>query len=1384
MKKNYIVLLSLFLITSLTYSQRLSESFESSTPPAIDWRLEYANATPASGNIMTHSTDQAYAGSRSFRFSSFSSGSPYDQYLISPLLDVTAADSVTFYYRKSSTFGTEPFAVGVSSTDSALASFTYGTTVTNATTTGWQKHVEVVPSGTKYISIRYTANYEYYLYIDSLEGPKVFVPSCPKLNTVNISTPSADSAIMSWTYSGTPLGYGYEYGPTGFTLGTGTQGLTSASSDTIAGLTANTTYDVYFRVLCAIGDTSVISGPFTFTTPCLSVSTFPYTENFDGTLTAGVWDCWKVINNDGGPTWSQSSTYITARSGSWTAHGMGNNDDYLITPQFTIGADPIRLRFWDIVESATRNNTYTVRVSTTGTAIADFTDSITTIDCSNTSWVEHIVALSAYTNQKIYVAFHQTYSTSSSWGFGIDDFKAEKIPNCPEPSNTSLGAHAITATTASINWTEAGTATSWRVEIGAPGFTLGTGTSTIESNDTVPLTGLSPFTTYEFYVTAICTPTDSSPWAGPYSFTTLCNDTNLGPWMDDVEGHPSTNTITGIANCWSGTKTGSSFEWEITNSGTTGSSFTGALSANSGTNFFYTEASGAGTSDTTTLISPSIDLTSLTTPFLEFYYHMFGNQIGSVSVEVFDGTTWSNELTITGAQQATQASPWNQQFVDLSSYSGIIQLRFVAVSNGSYEGDICLDDIAVIESPTCFTPSMAMANGTINDSTTASWTQQFGTPTKYYIEYGATGFTPGAGTLDSTTTTTKGLGGLTASTTYDYYVRAYCGVGDTTAWVGPITFTTQCNPDVPTYSQDFATYTPTCWEEANGFLTTSSNVVSGNSDWKADGFANVGSTGAVSMNIWSTGKNDWIISNPIDLGDGSVPYQVEFDAALTDYASTSSDAMGSDDTLAFVISTDFGQTWTSANILRNYVSGDEPTNAGSREFIDLSAYTGVVKFGFYAASTVSNADYDVHIDNFLVTNLCVPSTISYTDTACGTYVSPSGKIWNMPGTYNDTLQKVRGCDSILVITLVVNNTTATVSPTVCDSMVAPSGKTFYTTGMYMDTISNSIGCDSIITINLTVNNAISVTNTVTACDSYTLPDGYVTPISGTFKDTVPTSLGCDSIITSIVTINYTTSSSISVAACGTYTSPSGKVWSTSGSRFDTIPNASGCDSLMTISLSISPVTSETRTISSCFSYTVPETGSVYTTSGTYTDVTTNTYGCNHTITTVLTINSANAGTVSVSGITLTSSVTGVSYKWVDCNNDYSYLLGETGQSFTPFRNGNYAVEVETTDGCKDTSACTMIMSVSLDEYEVSASDISIFPNPANDIVTIDIAKLNADENVTVKLFDAVGKLVYSKEISSLNSKVTFDVSSLEAGIYSVSVSNEFFVTTKKVTVIN
>ena len=109
------------------------------------------------------------------------------------------------------------------------------------------------------------------------------------------------------------------------------------------------------------------------------------------------------------------------------------------------------------------------------------------------------------------------------------------------------------------------------------------------------------------------------------------------------------------------------------------------------------------------------------------------------------------------------------------------------------------------------------------------------------------------------------------------------------------------------------------------------------------------------------------------------------------------------------------------------------------------------------------------------------TTSNISVSACGSYTSPSGNyVWNTNGTYIDTIQNVAGCDSIMTISLIMKNSSASsISVSSCNEYISPSGKLWDTSNIYTDTIANAVGCDSVITIDLTIgtiDNTVSVTS--------------------------------------------------------------------------------------------------------------------------------------------------------------------------------------------------------------------------------------------------------------------------------------------------------------------
>jgi len=100
-------------------------------------------------------------------------------------------------------------------------------------------------------------------------GPLTFttLPNCPNVSGIGGTVINTDSLFISWTSNGPETMWDYEYGPTGFTSGTGTVVADTNTNDTIANLTPGTSYDFYVRSNCGGSDQGVWMGPFTISTP-------------------------------------------------------------------------------------------------------------------------------------------------------------------------------------------------------------------------------------------------------------------------------------------------------------------------------------------------------------------------------------------------------------------------------------------------------------------------------------------------------------------------------------------------------------------------------------------------------------------------------------------------------------------------------------------------------------------------------------------------------------------------------------------------------------------------------------------------------------------------------------------------------------------------------------------------------------------------------------------------------------------------------------------------------------------------------------------------------------------------------------------------------------
>ena len=90
--------------------------------------------------------------------------------------------------------------------------------------------------------------------------------SCSAPDALSASSIGQTSATVNWNELNDATQWEIEYGATGYPQGEGAAVLSESTSYDITGLAGGTVYDFYARTICAVGDSSAWSGPFTFTT--------------------------------------------------------------------------------------------------------------------------------------------------------------------------------------------------------------------------------------------------------------------------------------------------------------------------------------------------------------------------------------------------------------------------------------------------------------------------------------------------------------------------------------------------------------------------------------------------------------------------------------------------------------------------------------------------------------------------------------------------------------------------------------------------------------------------------------------------------------------------------------------------------------------------------------------------------------------------------------------------------------------------------------------------------------------------------------------------------------------------------------------------------------
>lgn len=474
----------------------------------------------------------ANSGTRSLYFYSTSS---YMSALVLPnMADPIETLQISFAALKTS--ASYNITVGVMSDPNDFSTFVPVSTVSPTNVNDWQMFeipFSAYTGNGHYIALACPTGTISYIYIDDITVD--VIPSCPRPYNASIRNIQTTTADLAWDSCGTS--YIVEYGPYGFSHGTGTEIYSFDDSTTLYGLVHSTRYQAYVRSICTAGDTSDWSFPVTFTTACSAIDSLPFREEFLawGVGTGARPDCWTMGGYSSYPNIANLSTpdsvYRVLNMYTYNA-----NQVYATLPPLDSAILPIhttQVVFTAVGNSSTSySHTLVVGVCSQPGNLSTFSPVDTIRLNSNINTYE--VSFDTVTSGARYITFVSITERGLNYNYAyLIDVQVEAIPPCQVPNR--IRTVNLAATSTDIQWNDRNGSSLWQVEYGPRGFALGTGTRTTVAANPYTITGLTPSSNYDVYVRSICAANDTSNWPrSPMRFSTLQQPASV-PYFYDFE---------------------------------------------------------------------------------------------------------------------------------------------------------------------------------------------------------------------------------------------------------------------------------------------------------------------------------------------------------------------------------------------------------------------------------------------------------------------------------------------------------------------------------------------------------------------------------------------------------------------------------------------------------------------------------------------------------------------------------------------------------------------------------------------------------------------------------------------------------------------------------
>ncbi|MBO7052785.1 MAG: fibronectin type III domain-containing protein, partial [Prevotella sp.] len=466
------------------------------------------------------------------------------------------------WLRAESTTSSGTMHIGFTTNPTTLSDYVEITEIQPNTTLTYYSDIyfDSATSDTGYVVFKQDPNAStiYYWWLDEVNI--VDMGTCPRPNNLTASNATSSSVDLSWADRGTPLSWVIEYGPTGFTQGTGTVVAASSNPFTLTGIPASYQGEFYVRAVCGGGDSSDYSTtPGRFSTTQIP-ATLPYNYDFENDA---EWANWQHSTNNASYDWyrgtaantngntSQYSMYVSADQGV-TYRPYTNNAIVNAAVYRDVDFGPTQSSF-TVTFDARAGGTISARYDALMVFLVDpaiptvASDQGITSPWGNVNDLYRIALVYLDTNWNTYTASFDTISGVKRVAFfwfnqntpsyasypeaaAVDNIHIEESA-CPRPVGTTIDA--VGATTASISWMGPSPATYEVIYRPYPNGTSNTYVQT--STNSITLTGLEPMTQYAVWVRKLCTGDTSLTSDGVLFTTDMCdNATNFYNFVDST----------------------------------------------------------------------------------------------------------------------------------------------------------------------------------------------------------------------------------------------------------------------------------------------------------------------------------------------------------------------------------------------------------------------------------------------------------------------------------------------------------------------------------------------------------------------------------------------------------------------------------------------------------------------------------------------------------------------------------------------------------------------------------------------------------------------------------------------------------------------------------